>query len=354
MSPDYYRKLIKQLTKKKADLEKDLAQEHSKAGKLRSEIATLRSSVTPRTSPSTVRMKERQIDTKQTALSRHEKKAAELEGKLSPVIGDLNRALSNLERVEKQEQSKRDAADKRRRSDELGHAKNVTRELKTQAQLQRELGESRFVIDLKELPETITVLFVAANPDAENALELDEEMRAIKQRVRASEYREAIRMEDCWAARAADLLQGLNEHKPHIVHFSGHGSPNGELVFKRDDGSLHRVSPEAIAQTFATAGNADLCLGIFNACFSEAQAEAVTEHIPLAIGMSDAIGDSVAREFAAQFYSALGFGHSVGRAFGQARAAAMLESIDEQNTSQLFARPGVNPDLVVLVRPPDT
>ncbi len=172
MSPDYYRNLIKQLTKKKADLEKDLAQERSKAGKLRGEIATIRNSITPRTPSSTKRTKERRIETKQTALSRHDKNAADREGKLSPVIGDLNRALSNLERVEKQEQSKREATDKRRRNDELNHTKSVTRELKTQAQLQRELGGSHFVIDLKQLPEAITVLFVAANPDAENALEL--------------------------------------------------------------------------------------------------------------------------------------------------------------------------------------
>ncbi len=216
MSPDYYRNLIKQLTIKKADLEKDLAQERSKAGKLRGEIAAIRNSITPRTPSSSKRTKEWRIETKQTALSRHDKKAADLEGKLSPVIGDLNRALSNLERVEKQEQSKREAADKRRSNDELNHAKSVTRELKTQAQLQKELGGSHFVIDLKQLPETITVLFVAANPDAENALELDEEMRAIKQRIRASEYRDAIRMESCWAARAADLLQGMNEHKTSL------------------------------------------------------------------------------------------------------------------------------------------
>jgi hypothetical protein len=69
--------------------------------------------------------------------------------------------------------------------------------------------------------------------------------------------------------------------------------------------------------------------------------------------MSDAIGDSAAREFAAQFYSALGFGHSVAGAFGQAKAAAMMESIEEQNTPQLFARSGINPDEVILVRPPD-
>lgn len=208
------------------------------------------------------------------------------------------------------------------------------------------------MIDLEQLPEEITVLFVASNFGGGGYLGLDDEMRSIQQHVRASEYRDAIRIESCLASRAADLLQALNQHRPQIVHFSGHGSENGDLVFRRDDGSPHCVSPSAIAQTFKTAGNDDLCLVVFNACYSQTQAQAVIEHIDLAIGMGDAVTDDAAREFAAQFYSALGFGLSVARAFGQAKAAVMMESLKEQNTPQLYFGKEVDPELVVLVRPP--
>ena len=48
-------------------------------------------------------------------------------------------------------------------------------------------------------------------------------------------------------------------------------------------------------------------LVIFNNCFSNGQAEMVTEHVGFAIGMNEAI------------YSALGFGHTVQKAFEQGK-----------------------------------
>ena len=49
---------------------------------------------------------------------------------------------------------------------------------------------------------------------------------------------------------------------------------------------------------------------ILNACYSEAQAEAIAKHV-LVIGMNKAIGDTTAIEFAVAFYDALGAGESV-------------------------------------------
>ncbi|MEK4138308.1 hypothetical protein MHB75_09345 [Kurthia sp. FSL E2-0154] len=58
-------------------------------------------------------------------------------------------------------------------------------------------------------------------------------------------------------------------------------------------------------------------LVIFNNCFSNGQAEAITEHIDCAIGMNKAVYDDAGREFVAQFYSAIPFGNSVQNAFGE-------------------------------------
>ena len=79
------------------------------------------------------------------------------------------------------------------------------------------------------------------------------------------------------------------------------------------------VSKEAIAATIATM--ADLAgLVVFNTCYSHGQAEAATRHVDVAIGMMTSIGDEAARVFAGYFYGAIGSGHSVKRAFGQAIA----------------------------------
>jgi hypothetical protein len=78
----------------------------------------------------------------------------------------------------------------------------------------------------EEMPK-IKVLFLAANPTSSSRLAIDEEMHAIEQKVRASEHRDALVFQSAWAVRPDDLLQLLNQHQPHVVHFSGHGSSKG-------------------------------------------------------------------------------------------------------------------------------
>lgn len=77
----------------------------------------------------------------------------------------------------------------------------------------------------------VKVLFLAADPqsDPQNyspslRLMVDSEMREINDKVRASEHRDALEFISRWAVRADDLLQALNEVRPEVVHFSGHGS----------------------------------------------------------------------------------------------------------------------------------
>jgi hypothetical protein len=68
--------------------------------------------------------------------------------------------------------------------------------------------------------------------------------------------------------------------------------------------------------------------------------------------MNASIGDTAARVFAAQFYSAIGFGHSVAKAFQQAKAALMLEGIPEDHTPELFTAEGVDASTLFLVQLP--
>jgi hypothetical protein len=207
------------------------------------------------------------------------------------------------------------------------------------------------VIDKLELiPEQITVLFLASNPRDQRQLLLDEEVRSIGAMIRKSAHRDAVRMESRWALRTFDLLQALNETKPGIVHFSGHGTNQDEILFQDDLGQSKFVSKAAIVQTMAATANG-IQLVFFNTCYSRDQAEAVVAHIPAAIGMNTSIGDVAARVFASQFYSAVGFGLSLQNSFDQAKAAVMLEGIPEEATPELFLADGINADSLVLVRP---
>ena len=58
-----------------------------------------------------------------------------------------------------------------------------------------------------------------------------------------------------------------------------------------------RVSTEALAGLFALFASSVECV-VLNACYSAVQAEAIAEHIPHVIGMSQAISDQAAMEFA--------------------------------------------------------
>lgn len=169
---------------------------------------------------------------------------------------------------------------------------------------------------LSELPDRITVLFLASNPLDQDQLRLDEEARAITETIRKSKHRDSVQFVSAWAIRSPDVLQELNERKPEIVHFSGHGSDQDEIVFQDDQGQAKFVSKEAIVQLMmACSGN--IRLVFFNTCYSGNQAEAVVQHVEAAIGMKTSIGDDAARVFASQFYSAIGFGLSVEAALSQ-------------------------------------
>lgn len=200
--------------------------------------------------------------------------------------------------------------------------------------------------------DKVKTLFLAAYPDA-SPLKLDEEIREITQKIRASEYRDTLELISAWAVRPDDLLQKLNEHKPFIVHFSGHGSQSGEIILI-DENLVNgnrvpkAVSPTAMKALFqALKGNVRVVL--LNACYSQIQAEAIRDVIDCVIGMNAAIGDQAAITFAASFYRALGFGSSVREAFEQGKVALLLAGIPEEKTPELIHRSDVDPAKIFLV-----
>ena len=123
---------------------------------------------------------------------------------------------------------------------------------------------------LETLPERIVVLFLAANPLDKDQLRLDEEVRGIAETIRKSKHRDAVKLESCWAIRPQDVLQAINEHRPRIVHFSGHGTDQNEIVFQDDSGQSKLVTKGAIVQLMS-ACSGDIRLVFFNTCFSMAK-----------------------------------------------------------------------------------
>lgn len=190
---------------------------------------------------------------------------------------------------------------------------------------------------LKALPERITVLFFASDPGSGSSspLALDEEARSIQHGIRASEYRDSVDFQTRWAVQALDILQAINELKPTVVHFSGHGTQNDELVLKDDQGGPWAISKEAIVNAIAVSSRT-VRLVFFNTCFSYNQAKGFVGKVDAAIGMNRDVGDYAARIFSSQFYASIGFGHSIPLAFEQAKAALMMMVPEEADIPELY------------------
>lgn len=175
-------------------------------------------------------------------------------------------------------------------------------------------------------------------------------MREIQKRVQASEYRDAVRFEYCMATQVTDLMQRLNETKPDVVHFSGHGGQAG-LAFEDADGETRLLDNEELAQLLSLSSKR-IRLAVFNSCDSAEQASRACWHLDAAIGMDEPVDDDAAQLFAGQFYSSLAFGLPLSKAFGQAVLQVALTLGDTSGAPRLHVADGIDADQMFIVRPP--
>ncbi len=197
--------------------------------------------------------------------------------------------------------------------------------------------------------QKIRVLFLAANPTSTPRLAIDEEMYAIEQKVRAAKHRDELVFQSAWAVRPDDLLQLLNQHKPHIVQFSGHGSSQG-LCLAGDNGQERFVTAQALKSLFTTLKD-NIRLVFLNACYSREQAQALIETIDCVIGMKESIRDDAATAFASSFYRAISSERSVQNAFEQGKVSLLLEEIPQEDIPELLVKDGVDAKEMILIAP---
>jgi hypothetical protein len=196
--------------------------------------------------------------------------------------------------------------------------------------------------------DTIRVLFLASLPSSVAPLDLGVEIRKIRERIQSARHRDRIQMQSEWAVRPQDIRRALLEHSPHIVHFSGHGEI-GELIVEDDEGAVQPLTMAALGELFGVLKD-NIRVVLLNACYSRAQAEAISEHIDCVIGMKRPVGDKAAITFAATFYEAIGYGRSVQTAFDLAKNAILLERIPGHDIPELVVRAGATPaDLRLIV-----
>ena len=183
----------------------------------------------------------------------------------------------------------------------------------------------------------IKILFLASDPTDATRLRLGQELREIREKLQLSKRRDSFVLESRESVRPGDITQAIFDVEPQIIHFSGHGLQTGELCFEDVLGKVQVVKPEALATLFKLVADRVSCV-ILNACHSETQANAIAEHIPFVIGMSQSIGDKAAITFALGFYKALGAERSFIKAYKFACAEIQLYGIQEYLTPIIFQR----------------
>ncbi|MBL9106255.1 MAG: CHAT domain-containing protein [Myxococcales bacterium] len=359
MSVDSACREVESIRKKLGSLHHDRAQEtKNAAGSL--EKATTAEAAAKRTSSVSVQQsKLREARGHRETHAKQQKKLADIENKISSETKRLAEAEKKLSaeqaREQKQHREQQERVRKQNRQQQERVQQRQAEEMRSMSEtleshaLLHELTQARLA-RLRELPEKIRVLLLAANPLDSPRLQLDEEVRAIQEKIRMSEHRDAVELVSRWAIRPGDLMQAIHEIKPLIVHFSGHGAASGAIVLQGQSGQSKLVPQAAIVEMLAvTAGRIQLVF--FNNCYSCEWAKAVAQHVPAAIGMNAVFSDEASRLFAASFYSAIGFGRSIAQAFREARVALMLEGVPEEGVPELFSRADGDVEELVLVRP---
>jgi len=182
----------------------------------------------------------------------------------------------------------------------------------------------------------IRILFLAANPTDTTKLRLDEEVRAIDQSLRQAAFRDRFDLVQQWAVRVSDLQSHLLRYKPDIVHFSGHGGNQSEIIFEDASGKSQPVASSAMNKLFAVLMDNVRCV-VLNACYSAKQAKSIARSIDCVIGMSAQIGDAAAIQFSAAFYQALGYGRDVKTAFDLGCLQINLSGLTQPSKPRLIA-----------------
>ncbi len=202
--------------------------------------------------------------------------------------------------------------------------------------------------DLKK-KKHLNVLYLASNPDPQCSLRIDAEIRLVQQAIRGTVYRDSITVQYRPAANLDSLLEGLNDHRPQIVHFSGHGN---ETEIATDSGgvedpAVQSLSFDLLAKALSATDSPPEIV-VLNSCKSSAAKKHLLPVAKVIITMRESISDVAAAAFAPRFYAALASGQPVQKAFAQGQVAVAAASISEANTPELHCAAGINPAKVIL------
>lgn len=182
-----------------------------------------------------------------------------------------------------------------------------------------------------------TILILSSTPRDLAPLRVHEEVREIEDAIRRARRRDEYQVVVRLGIRARDVHRVLLEHRPAIVHFSGHGRGAQGLMLEDDHGDSLPVSSADLARMLGHFRD-DIACVVINSCHSEAQVHEIAERIPFVIGMERALDDRAAISFAMAFYECVANGESIPSAFEVACSAVSLDGLALDRVAVLAGR----------------
>lgn len=175
---------------------------------------------------------------------------------------------------------------------------------------------------------TKIILCLSANPSNSDRLASDIEIRDIENILRKGSGRDNFILVPKGAVTVGDFRQAVLDHKPDIIHFSGHGTETGEIILHNSSDKSQNVSAQALGNFFKIIAKiAGVECVVLSACYSEIQAKEISKHVPFVMGMRSAVPDKTAINFSVTLYQVLVDGHGYELAFDFAKNDLELKGL---------------------------
>lgn len=183
--------------------------------------------------------------------------------------------------------------------------------------------------------QTLTLLLASALPKelaAEYPLDIDAELNGIRQALAPLTDQGRLTIVEAPHLTGLKLSRAIRDHKPHLLHFIGHGmleGDSGALVLEKDDGTQQNLSGRQLAIALR---NSSVRLVVLNACKTGAVVTKLLRgiapalmnaNVPAVVAMQSSVRDDAGRAFAEEFYRELAAGSPIDGCVAEGRKAVI-------------------------------
>ena len=341
------------MRKKRDAAERKVNDYRTRESKKRADADRARAAAAKTTNATTRRSKESQAARRLKDAQNAASQAATWQNKVAALAKKESLLRSKLSKAQVNEATK--AEKQREREHQIQMAKLREQQYDLTSRVMDTESSVRDVVRSLRPPKVEKLKILVLTSDPAGGLRLGREQKRIRQAVQGAVHRDWVEFDFRSAATPEDLLDGLSEFVPHVVHFSGH-SDTETVWFEADEDSHNSGRPVAsdVLGRALSAVDAPPSLVVLNSCESAAQLEELVEStVPFAVGMAAPINDGDAIAFAARFYANIANGQSLLSAVSAGCVALELAGLEGSDLPVLVHAANADPSSLILVQAPD-